>query len=52
VRSFRLENGSAADQFQWPTLAPGGSVPSFGRDATGELYVMSAAGVVFKIVPR
>jgi glucose/arabinose dehydrogenase len=52
VRSFRFENGSAADQFQWPTLAPGGSVPSFGRDATGELYVMSAAGVVFKIVPR
>jgi glucose/arabinose dehydrogenase len=51
VRSFRFENGSAADQFQWPTLAPGGSVPSFGRDATGELYVMSAAGVVFKIVP-
>ena len=43
--------GSAVDQFQWPTLAPGGNVPSFGRDAAGELYVMSADGVVFKIVP-
>jgi glucose/arabinose dehydrogenase len=51
VRSFRFENGSVADQFQWPALAPGGGVPSFGRDATGELYVMSTAGVVFKIVP-
>jgi len=51
VRSFRLENGSAVDQFQWPTLAPGGNVPSFGRDAAGELYVMSTDGVVFKIVP-
>jgi glucose/arabinose dehydrogenase len=51
VRSFRLENGSAVDQFQWPTLAPGGNVPSFGRDAAGELYVMSSGGVVFKIVP-
>lgn len=51
VRSFRLESGSAVDQFQWPTLAPGGNVPSFGRDAAGELYVMSTAGMVFKIVP-
>ena len=51
VRSFRFENGSAVDQFQWPTLAPGGNVPSFGRDAAGELYVMSSGGVVFKIVP-
>ena len=51
VRSFRFENGSAVDRFQWPTLAPGGNVPSFGRDAAGELYVMSSGGVVFKIVP-
>lgn len=51
VRSFRFENGTAVDQFQWPTLAPGGNVPSFGRDAAGELYVMSTDGVVFKIVP-
>jgi glucose/arabinose dehydrogenase len=51
VRSFRLENGGAVDQFQWSTLAPGGNVPSFGRDAAGEMYVMSTAGVVLKIVP-
>jgi glucose/arabinose dehydrogenase len=52
VRSFRFENGTAVDQFQWPTLAPGGGVPSFGRDATGELYVMNTGGEVFKIVPE
>jgi hypothetical protein len=51
VRSFRFENGSAVDQFQWPTLAPGSNVPGFGRDAAGELYVMSTDGLVFKIVP-
>jgi glucose/arabinose dehydrogenase len=51
VRSLRFEDGSAVDQFQWPALAPGGGVPSFGRDATGELYVMSTSGSVFKIVP-
>jgi glucose/arabinose dehydrogenase len=51
VRSLRFEDGSAADQFQWPALAPGGGVPSFGRDAAGELYVMSTDGAVFKIVP-
>lgn len=52
VRSFRNENGSAVDESQWPTLAPGGGVPSFGLDAAGELYVMSTAGVVFKVVPN
>ena len=52
VRSFRLENGQAADPRQWPTLAPGGAVPSFGEDAAGELYVLSAEGRVFRIVPR
>jgi glucose/arabinose dehydrogenase len=51
VRSFRFESGTAVDQFQWPALAPGGGVPSFGRDAAGELYVMTTGGAVFKIVP-
>lgn len=50
VRSFRLENGVAADQRAWPELAPGGNVPSFGEDAAGELYVISADGSVYRIV--
>jgi glucose/arabinose dehydrogenase len=52
VRSFRLENGEVVEHADWPTLRPGGGVPSFGRDAAGELYVMSAGGRVFRMVPR
>jgi glucose/arabinose dehydrogenase len=52
VRSIRLDNGQIAESLQWPTLAPGGAVPAFGRDAAGELYVLSAEGRVFRIVPR
>lgn len=50
VRSFRLVNSAATDQRQWPTLAPGGGVPSFGEDASGELYVLDAGGAVYRIV--
>lgn len=52
VRSFRYAGGTAGDQRNWPSLAPGGSVPSFGEDARGELYVMSADGGVYKVVER
>ena len=52
VRSFRMQDGQATDQRQWPTLAPGGGIPGFGRDAAGELYVLSVEGRVFRIVPR
>jgi hypothetical protein len=52
VRSFRLQDGQAVEPHQWPTLAPGGQIPSFGQDAAGELYVMNAGGQVFRIVPQ
>jgi glucose/arabinose dehydrogenase len=52
VRSFRFQDGQATDPRQWPTLAPGGGIPGFGRDASGELYVLSVEGRVFRIVPR
>ena len=52
MRSFRLENGAAVDEYEWPSLAPGGNVPGFGRDAAGELYVLSSAGTVSRIVPE
>jgi hypothetical protein len=32
-------------------LRPGGQLTSFGEDAAGELYVISANGNVFKVIP-
>jgi glucose/arabinose dehydrogenase len=52
VRSFRLQGGSATEQREWPDLAPGGQVTSYGEDAAGELYLLTAAGRVARIVPR
>ena len=51
VRSLRMSGGAVTDQADWPTLRPGGAVPSFGEDSAGELYVLSADGRVLKIVP-
>ena len=52
VRSFRFAGGAATDPREWPTLAPpGGQVTSFGEDAVGELYLTTAGGSVFKVVP-
>lgn len=50
VRSFRYQNGAAAEARQWPTLAPGGPIASFGEDASGELYVLDAGGSVYRVV--
>jgi glucose/arabinose dehydrogenase len=51
VRSFRLEDGVAVDQYQWTALAPGANVPGFGRDAAGEIYILGTNGVVYRMVP-
>lgn len=51
VRSFRLSNGTATDRREWSPLSPGGQIPGFGEDGAGELYVMTAGGRVFRIVP-
>jgi glucose/arabinose dehydrogenase len=51
VRSLRLAGGAATELTEWRVLRPGGSIPSFGEDAAGELYLLSTNGGVFKIVP-
>jgi glucose/arabinose dehydrogenase len=51
VRSFRWDNGQALEQREWPLLNAGRfSITSFGEDASGELYVVSQQGTVFRIV--
>jgi glucose/arabinose dehydrogenase len=50
VRSFQAGNPSAG--MDRPTLEPGGNITSFGEDASGEVYIVTADGRVFKIVPR
>jgi glucose/arabinose dehydrogenase len=53
VRSFTYYNGSAVDRIDWSTeLSPGTLVTSFGQDNAGELYVMTARGSLFRIVPQ
>ena len=52
VRSFRPQDGQAVESQQWSALAPGGSITSFGQDAAGELYVLTAEGQVSRIAPR
>jgi glucose/arabinose dehydrogenase len=52
VRSFRIEGGLPAGETEWPTLMPGGQVTSWGEDASGELYVVTQKGDVFKLVQQ
>ncbi len=52
VRSIRIDGGTIVQNFQWPALALGNNLTSFGEDAAGELYVMSAGGEVFRIVHK
>jgi hypothetical protein len=54
VRSFRWAGGAAQEPREWPSLAPGGPISSFGEDGRGRLYVLEylSSGVVYRIVPQ
>jgi glucose/arabinose dehydrogenase len=52
VRSFRFVGGQVTQQTEWPLLAPGGNITSFGEDALGELYLMTSQGGLFLVVPN
>ncbi len=50
LKSFRLVGGTATEHRVWE-VGSLGSVTSFGVDAAGELYILSADGTVRKLVP-
>lgn len=52
VRSFRHENGVAAEQQDWSSdLTDAGQVNTFGLDGNGELYLANFEGMVMRVVP-
>lgn len=51
VRSFRLSGTGVTDQQDWVSLRPDSQILSFGEDTRGELYILTASGKVFRIVP-
>jgi len=52
VRSFRLAGDVATERADWPSLGVSpGNITSFGEDASGELYIVTQQGGLFRIVP-
>ena len=53
VRGFRFTGGRAENERRFSELEPTDhSVTSFGEDAAGEVYILTAGGGVYRIVPR
>jgi hypothetical protein len=50
VRSFRYAAGQATDPRDWPALAGGGGLSSFGEDARGRVYLTTLSGRLYRIV--
>jgi glucose/arabinose dehydrogenase len=48
LKSFRFSNGAATDAHDW-NVGSIGSITSFGEDASGELYMTSSNGKVYKL---
>ncbi|MGH7480910.1 MAG: PQQ-dependent sugar dehydrogenase, partial [Longimicrobiales bacterium] len=49
IRSFRYDAGELEDASEWD-IGEIGSVLSFGTDAAGEFYVLTAGGTVYRVV--
>lgn len=51
IRSFTWTNNSAANSTEWQTPQHG-NITSFGQDGSGEAYILSENGHVYKIVKQ
>lgn len=51
VRSFRYDAGQAIDHRSYD-LGDLGRILSFGRDAAGELYILTGSGTVYRLTPN
>jgi glucose/arabinose dehydrogenase len=56
LRSFRIKNGKAVDSWDWKQAldpeAQVAQVTAFGEDQDGEMYVVTHAKAIFKLVRR
>ncbi|MFP5255515.1 MAG: PQQ-dependent sugar dehydrogenase [Acidimicrobiia bacterium] len=50
LRAIQVHDGAVLAERAWPELG-GPQIQSFGEDGDGELYVLSAAGPISKVVP-
>ncbi len=50
IRSFRFQGSQAVELQEWRTASPG-RVASFGEDGSGEAYVVSYEGRIYRIAP-
>lgn len=50
IRGFRYNNGKLVDAREWFPAGSVNRITSFGEDASGELYVVSGTGVVYRLV--
>ncbi|HUR95830.1 MAG TPA: PQQ-dependent sugar dehydrogenase [Gemmatimonadales bacterium] len=51
VRSVQAGD-QPGEPVEWPALAPGENITSFGEDASGELYIVTLGGRLLKVVPQ
>jgi len=50
IRSFRYSSGDLVDAREWFPAGSLNRITSFGEDASGELYVLSGTGIVYRLV--
>ncbi|HKG94273.1 MAG TPA: hypothetical protein VKA84_20340, partial [Gemmatimonadaceae bacterium] len=48
LRSFKFASGAATDRRSW-SVGSVGNVLSFGEDSSGEIYILSASGTVYRV---